>query len=60
MVGASGVDGIVAGIIENSADSFPNPTEFLAYTLNLYVTPTANPVWVWVKAVVGIAEAAWT
>jgi hypothetical protein len=44
VVGASGVDGIVPAMIENSVEDVPDPIEFLAETLNLYVVPAERPV----------------
>jgi hypothetical protein len=35
VIGAAGVEGIVAATIENSADDIPVPIEVLADTLNL-------------------------
>ena len=37
VVGAVGVEGIVAATIMNSVDKEPVPIEFLAETLNLYI-----------------------
>ena len=46
VVGVAGVDGIVEETIDNSVEVAPVPIEFLAETLNLYVVPAVNPVFV--------------
>lgn len=46
VVGAAGVDVIVAATIENSPVVVPVPIELRAETLNLYVVPADSPVFV--------------